>query len=97
MAALVPDKNNQPETDYILKDEMCWITVGPFSVHVRDLGDAVSVDIFPRGEENDDPVSSSYVGFPVPEDAAVEEFNAVMEDIEAVNGADVDVMLGWAR
>jgi hypothetical protein len=56
----------------------------------------VKVDVFPKGEESEDPVSSLYVGFPVSEDAAVEEFNAIMEDIEAENAVDVDGMLGWA-
>ena len=50
------------ENDYTLKagETSCWITVDDLSVYVVRTDEGVVVDIFPRWEEAEDPIASTW-------------------------------------
>jgi len=50
-------------SDYILKDESCWITVEDLSVYIQNTEDGVAVDIYPLDDETSYPLASTYAEF----------------------------------
>lgn len=55
-----PNLAEESESDYILNGESVWITVKGFSVLVKKTDEGVVVDIFAKGKENDDCITSTY-------------------------------------
>lgn len=54
--------NQLHEDDYTLAGSSCWLTVGDFSVWIRNHGDGVSVEIYGEGKEMEDCFDSAYAG-----------------------------------
>ena len=49
--------------DLVLQEEPIWITVENLSVYVHKTNEGVVVDIFPLGDEMEDPITSTYAFF----------------------------------
>ena len=56
------------ETDYTLHPDAtsCWIIVGNASVHIRNAGSHLGVDVYPRFRESADPASTIWLRQPKP-------------------------------
>ncbi len=56
-AALKRDPDTGVENDYTLRDEHAsvWITVDTISVYIRRTDEGVTVKLYPKGNEDDDP------------------------------------------
>jgi hypothetical protein len=52
-------------TDYTLKEGhgSCWVTVGNISVYIRRNDEGVSVDLYPRGDEDSESLSGCWATF----------------------------------
>jgi len=63
MAVLSCDRDEPDCSDYTLNEGSCWITVGRFSVYIRQAAEGVFVDIFPRGQEAEPPIADTCAYF----------------------------------
>ncbi len=56
-SALKRDPDTGVENDYTLRDEhpSVWITVDTISVYIRRTDEGVTVKLYPKGNEDDDP------------------------------------------
>lgn len=50
----------EAEGEYHLQGTSTWITADPHSVYLRKTDEGIAVDIYPLGEENSDPIASTY-------------------------------------
>ena len=53
----------EKETDYTLVGSSCWITVETLSVYIHKTDEGVVVDVYPKNEETEDPIGSTWVLF----------------------------------
>ncbi len=51
------------DSDYTLKHQSAWITVGNLSVYINRTDEGVVVDIFKKERETDDPITGTYASF----------------------------------
>lgn len=60
--ALLPDTE---DSDYILNKDFrsAWVTVDNLSVYISRTDEGVVVDLYPHGDENNDPLGSTYAFF----------------------------------
>ena len=60
--------NDGDDSDWTLDEaaQSVWITVGNASVHIRNAGSHLGVDVYPRFRENDDPVGTIWIRQPEP-------------------------------
>lgn len=72
-------------SDYILRKahKSVWITVGNISVHVVRTDEGVSVDLYPVGEEMEDPICGTWALFAEAEPDDVDQSELDMQ-------ADID-------
>jgi hypothetical protein len=57
---LLPDVCNDPDTDYVLVGNSCWIAVKNLSVYIRKCDDGVSIAVYPRGSEMNDSIAETW-------------------------------------
>jgi len=65
---LVPDDPESGGNDWTLDGQQVWITVVNLSVLIKDTGEGVVVDIYPRFKEAGEVLATTYAFFQEAED-----------------------------
>jgi hypothetical protein len=61
--SLILNKSVSDHTDYILKGRRAWLDVENLTVRVLKTDEGVVVDIWPLGEEFEEPIATTYALF----------------------------------